>query len=315
MNSTSSADSSASNELPVIFVVNDSFLVFDGKSALGLRRNRIVGRLIGCPLKSPYQVATSGLPLHLSKYEAGIIFTHGFARFLSLSDLPSSSLETRRDTYTTYLSDFFKETQDEFTKTRISELNKRNIPITDKNLKPLEISKMKVIVTNRPDERFSPLITAELPKDALGKLMPNPVSDVRDIVFRDLYKRGFYITSGLKFGSDFLAYFGDPVSYHAHYAVRLVASTSDGSVDLCKEDFHEINALHRLCHTACKVSLLVTVNQDVNDEHVKYWTLKFREFLTPTSNIDCLVRHNPDIRIFFESESSTFSTSNKKIKR
>ena len=45
----------------------------------------------------------------------------------------------------------------------------------------------------------------------------------RYAVFKDLHDKSFYMTSGAKFGSDFLAYPGDPILFHAHYTVRIVS--------------------------------------------------------------------------------------------
>lgn len=41
----------------------------------------------------------------------------------------------------------------------------------------------------------------------------------RFLVFRDLWRRGFYLTSGHKFGADFLAYAHDPCLFHAGLCV------------------------------------------------------------------------------------------------
>jgi len=43
---------------------------------------------------------------------------------------------------------------------------------------------------------------------------------VRYRVFADLHARGYTMTSGAKFGGDYLAYPGDPLLYHAQYTVR-----------------------------------------------------------------------------------------------
>lgn len=45
--------------------------------------------------------------------------------------------------------------------------------------------------------------------------------EVRWAVFLDLKRRGYSITSGAKFGADYLAYPGDPALYHASFSVRL----------------------------------------------------------------------------------------------
>ena len=47
-----------------------------------------------------------------------------------------------------------------------------------------------------------------------------PAEAVRYRVFADLHARGYTMTSGAKFGGDYLAYPGDPLLYHAQYTVR-----------------------------------------------------------------------------------------------
>lgn len=41
-------------------------------------------------------------------------------------------------------------------------------------------------------------------------------------IFRDLWLKGFFITSGESFGSDFLTYPGDPMYYHASQIVHVI---------------------------------------------------------------------------------------------
>lgn len=41
---------------------------------------------------------------------------------------------------------------------------------------------------------------------------------VRYAAFRDLWRRGFFLTAGDKFGGDFLAYPGDPGAFRAQTA-------------------------------------------------------------------------------------------------
>jgi hypothetical protein len=45
---------------------------------------------------------------------------------------------------------------------------------------------------------------------------------LRMAVFADLHSRGYFLTSGSKFGGDFLAYPGDPNLYHAQFVVRVL---------------------------------------------------------------------------------------------
>lgn len=48
-----------------------------------------------------------------------------------------------------------------------------------------------------------------------------PTSQAREkikcLVFIDLWEKGYHMTSGEKFGGDFLVYPGDPIRFHSHY--------------------------------------------------------------------------------------------------
>jgi len=44
----------------------------------------------------------------------------------------------------------------------------------------------------------------------------------RLLAFRSLWKQGYYVGEGSKFGGDYLVYLGDPVRYHAKYIVLCV---------------------------------------------------------------------------------------------
>ncbi|KAJ6230058.1 tRNA-splicing endonuclease subunit sen34-related [Anaeramoeba flamelloides] len=41
-------------------------------------------------------------------------------------------------------------------------------------------------------------------------------------VFQDVWKKGYYLTSGNKFGGDFLVYPGDPIHFHARFILTIV---------------------------------------------------------------------------------------------
>ena len=52
-------------------------------------------------------------------------------------------------------------------------------------------------------------------------------ADINQEVFDDLTDRGFYVTQGLKYGADFLAYEGDPMTCHSRFLVQV--SQQEGS--------------------------------------------------------------------------------------
>ncbi|XP_044744898.1 tRNA-splicing endonuclease subunit Sen34 [Coccinella septempunctata] len=52
--------------------------------------------------------------------------------------------------------------------------------------------------------------------------LPETRNCQRYSVFKDLWEKGYYITSGEKFGGDFLVYKGDPITHHAIFIVRCI---------------------------------------------------------------------------------------------
>eukprot|EP00127_Corallochytrium_limacisporum_P002398 Clim_evm39s119 gene=Clim_evmTU39s119 len=44
----------------------------------------------------------------------------------------------------------------------------------------------------------------------------------RYLVYRDLHARGYWLTSGLKFGGDFLVYHGDPNAFHSQFIAIVI---------------------------------------------------------------------------------------------
>jgi len=50
------------------------------------------------------------------------------------------------------------------------------------------------------------------------------IDQVRYSVYLELWQKGYYISSALKFGGDFLVYPDDPLQYHAHYIVIVLQS-------------------------------------------------------------------------------------------
>ena len=75
-------------------------------------------------------------------------------------------------------------------------------------------------------------ILIHIPSVMLQKLPSFPLADwtypqtsrekLHYQVFVDLWERGYYLTSGVNFGGDFLAYPGDPIRYHSFFIVIII---------------------------------------------------------------------------------------------
>nr|CAG4638120.1 EOG090X0G6M [Chydorus sphaericus] len=80
---------------------------------------------------------------------------------------------------------------------------------------------------------------------------------VKSFVFEDLWKKGYYITSGQKFGGDFLVYPGDPLKFHSHY------------IAVCLEEYQPLTPKFLICHGRLGTNVKKTVLLcSVNDQGV-----------------------------------------------
>jgi len=94
--------------------------------------------------------------------------------------------------------------------------------------------------------------TTSLVPDDEWKYPQTPSEILRYSVFRDLHEKGFMMSGGSKFGSDLLAYPGDPSLYHAQFTVRLILPGTPLNPMLLK-------AAGRGSHAARKHLLLATL--------------------------------------------------------
>jgi tRNA-splicing endonuclease subunit Sen34 len=69
-----------------------------------------------------------------------------------------------------------------------------------------------------------------------GQQSDDVMQTLRDLVFRDLWEKGFYLTTGLKYGGDFLVYSYLPSETHSsHIAIVLPwKQPSNTSVSLAR---------------------------------------------------------------------------------
>lgn len=85
---------------------------------------------------------------------------------------------------------------------------------------------------------------------------------LRERVFIDLWEKGYYITSGLKYGGDFLVYTNDPSSSHSTY-IALVVSWQQ-----------HISCLTALARVATKVKKKILLCS-TDDDQITYFTLEW----------------------------------------
>eukprot|EP00049_Salpingoeca_infusionum_P016599 m.341585 g.341585 ORF g.341585 m.341585 type:complete len:350 (-) comp16113_c0_seq13:2962-4011(-) len=131
----------------------------------------------------------------------------------------------------------------------------------DKELQPQSESKGPVIIKHcieDPTRFISPAA------DNLFMFPTTRHERSRYLVFRDLLSRGYFVSTGIKFGGDFLVYPGDPNMFHAHYvAVVVDAEAPWHPTDMVSSG--------RLGTTVKKSSLMCSVNPST--ETVNYITI------------------------------------------
>lgn len=270
------------DSLPKIYYSHGGFLVYSKRDALNLREKRILGSHIGCSPKTPYQVVISGLPYKINDYAISVVLEEGIGEFRRFVSSNSIDIVNNERKFSQKLETLKRESRESFVETRTNELKKRRLELTSDRVGEFDDQKLRLDVPNTPDDDYTSFETILMSKIEVQCLLN--VDDDKRIVFRDLYIRGFFVTMGMKFGCDFLAYIGDPVRYHAQYAVR-VLKNKDGKIDMAKINYQEMNALQRLCHTANKTPLFtIVLGEHQNPKKVEYFTLRLREYLTPLSD-------------------------------
>ncbi|KAK4528720.1 hypothetical protein GAYE_SCF63G6665 [Galdieria yellowstonensis] len=102
--------------------------------------------------------------------------------------------------------------------------------LTSKVTKVPEWNTKQTILVEEPNRKdaYIVLFRKGMPyPDFLPSFGSHSSASRRLTVFHDLWKRGFYLSSGVKFGADFLGYADDPILFHASLAVVVAEEDSN----------------------------------------------------------------------------------------
>ena len=94
-------------------------------------------------------------------------------------------------------------------------------------------------------------------------LLPPVGEQLKHSVFCDLWERGYYLTSGLKYGGDFLVYSADPSHTHSLYIAIIVPWKQP------------ITSMVSLCRVGTKVKKTILLCSVDESQQFKYYTLKW----------------------------------------
>ena len=276
-------ESRARASLPVVRVVDGRALVYDADDAVTLRvERRVVGAMVGALPGYRSQDAAKGLPLELCAEEAALCAERGWARLTGERDGSMEAFVAHRtsvdgDARVVSTSNAVREEAKARAKAKRQSRGWGGGGGGGGHKK----AKTKPGAANvvRWQKAMSGTSYVSLPLqnrsdgDAAraGWTFPSTRAEKeRYAVFKDLHDKAFYLTSGTKFGSDFLAYPGDPILFHAHYTVRIV------SWDRVMHPLM-ISASTRMSHAARKnfvVAAVRAADESEQNFEVHYFTLE-----------------------------------------
>ena len=226
--------SKAKNALIKITQSHNNYYVWNAFDAIRLRRDfRIVGHFVGSLPNAGLQLQASGLPLQLTKQEVTLLLELEVVYITQVvRETPCHSLTQE---FTKYRDEVAKEYMELSIKEKVENilLNKDNIlagfrsrnhcdinksdeDIIEEKLaaaKKVDCSQDKSLVQSYTSCPFKQFI------QPVAEPRLSDTSDVKYHVFKDLWMRNYYLTSGSKFSCDFLVYESDPIICHSKFMV------------------------------------------------------------------------------------------------
>jgi len=123
----------------------------------------------------------------------------------------------------------------------------------------------------------SSTIYTTLESAASARIWNYPLNELQSSkckIFEDLWRKGYYMGGGLRFGGDFLVYPGDPLRYHSHFTLTVLSSSVTKILPL------DLVAYGRLATAVKKAHLLASWNPDQGQGQGKaeYLSLEWAAF-------------------------------------
>ncbi|XP_015269919.1 PREDICTED: tRNA-splicing endonuclease subunit Sen34 [Gekko japonicus] len=269
-----------------IHILEGKAFVWNSGDAQRIREeHRIVGTLVGALPRKPRQNMRLGLPLQLLPEEARLLAEKGVATFLKTPTSQPLADDAGQDpSLLEAVAAYQKEQEESYreqvrlageqrqalmgtlaehiaqgrAKKRQQKGEEAEPPSKPADSEPSFVFPREAMMVQLPTERTQRGQEEKVDWRLPSKEWPysgQPEHEMRYHVFQNLWERGYYITSGSKFGGDFLVYPGDPMRFHAHYIALCVPQ--DAPLSLC-----DIISVGRLGTNVKKTVLLCSVDQD-----------------------------------------------------
>lgn len=239
--------------------INGRVLTFDADVYMKLRtEHHILGKLIGVPVSHPRNHLINGLPAMLTEYESRLLLEKELVLIEDKVGLNERPQETVKTQYAEHKQNVIEDLQKPYIKTRLeltranmekiikgkmNKLLKSGVPATGEsketfncffNMPFLEIDIKPEEILEQETERLRQSLSSSAktyiqiptkhpyPLQSIEVKTLSTPSESKFQVFRDLWDKGFFISTGDSFGCDFLTYPGDPFHFHASQIVHVV---------------------------------------------------------------------------------------------
>lgn len=211
--------------------VADRHLVFDINTATYIRReHHICGVLIGNIPQAGQQNIFNGIPLELMPEEARMLVEKGHAYLIDdvASHLQVLKLASKQEKLT-YKQGLAQEGKAAAMAQR-QEMASRKAKALDKIARSSpgagspSPSVPSTPALNEPSsQRLQPMLVTPTTSSTLMKAsppspaLPLPTVSTSYPLFAHLHSKGYFLSPGLRFGCQFVAYPGDPLRFHSHF--------------------------------------------------------------------------------------------------
>ncbi|KAG8567593.1 hypothetical protein GDO81_013706 [Engystomops pustulosus] len=248
----------------------------------------LVGNLVGALVRKPRQNTRLGLPLQLLPEEARLLLEIGAAQLVHHGSSADKTYDVdEKESYAQFLHQSYEEQW----KLALQEKKRTLEGLSERIVEGRSKRKRQRIDQNGPIKELLNLEqTFHFPKEAMMVQIPTAqlhTGNVEEVdiqenksewpyldkenhetrykVFSDLWQKGYYLTSGGKFGGDFLVYPGDPMRFHAHYIAICFSQAEDIALS-------DIITAGRLGTNVKKTVLLCSLDRE---GHVTYTSLQW----------------------------------------
>nr|KAJ3418228.1 tRNA-splicing endonuclease subunit [Polyrhizophydium stewartii] len=232
-------------------------LLWDAGDVARLRQDmRIVGGLAGALVQLPSQNALRGLPMHLMPEQVALLLDLGAAVLVNdgaAHAVPTEDdLHRQRSGHDAAMATYLANRAEYARQMRILKTSGAGVKGGSIQQDPaagqmgqasVPVAPQLPVAVPSSSSRLS-WFRPDLSAAAFSALAIESVPNHRRRVFRHLWERGWFITSGSKFGGDFLLYPKDPLLCHSTHVVLVLGPTS---IEVTGQDVIRAGRLATFC--------------------------------------------------------------------